>query len=119
MQANECIIIHFASHVVKMEKNQENKFSGDSDDEMFEIPRKKSVSLLKQLEWTEQMYCIQHYLEHGTYPHFYLGPKNREKRRDFRRMVKKSYTLDKTRKVLMKLVNMKKLDAKQWLHKHC
>ena len=80
---------------------------------MFEIPRKKSVSLLKQLEWTEQMYCIQHYLKHGTYPHFYLGTKNREKRRDFRRMVKKTYTLDMTREVLMKLVNMNKLDAKQ------
>ena len=64
-----------------MEKNQENKFLGDSDDKMFEIPRKKSVSLLKQLEWTEQMYCIQHYLEHGTYPHFYLGAKNRKKKR--------------------------------------
>ena len=101
-----------------MEKSQENELFCDSDNEIFQIPRKKLVSLLKQLEWAEQMYCIQCYLEHGTYPHFYVGAKNREKRRNFRRMVKKMYTLDKDRKVLMKLVNMKKLDAKQWLCKH-
>ena len=50
-------------------------------------------------------------------PHFYFGAKNREKRRDFRRMVKKTYSIDTDRKVLMKLVNMKKLGSKQWLCK--
>ena len=60
------------------------------------------------------MYCIQRYLENGNYPHFYVGAKNRDKRRYLRRMLKKTYMLDKERKVLIKLVNMKKLDAKQW-----
>ena len=69
------------------------------------------------LSWDEQMYCVQRYLEGGYYPHFYLGAKNREKRRDFRWMVKKTYSIDTDRKVLMKLVNMKKLGSKQWLHK--
>ena len=56
--------------------------------------------------------------ESGSYPHFYLGSKNGGKRQDFRHMVRKTYTFDKERKVLMKLVNMKKLDMKQWLCKH-
>ena len=74
-----------------MEKSHENNVLDDSDDKIFDIPRKKSVSLLKQLELTEQMYCIQRYLESETYPHFYrLEAKPREKRRDFRQMVKKN-----------------------------
>ena len=40
-----------------------------------------------------------------------------EKRRDFRQMVKKTYSMDMNRTVLMKLVNMKKLGSKQWLCK--
>ena len=109
---------HVSSSIAfKMEKNQENPSLDISDDEMFDTPKKKETSLVKQLSWNEQMYCIQRYLEGGHYPHFYLGAKNREKRRDFRQMVKKSYSMDTKRKVLMKLVNMKKLDSKQWLHK--
>ena len=61
-------------------KTEENLCFNNSDDEIFDIPKKKSPSLLKQLDWTEQMYCIQRYLESGSYPHFYLGSKNREKR---------------------------------------
>ena len=109
---------HMSSSIaLKMDKNQENPSLDISCDEIFDIPKKKETSLLKQLSWDEQMYCIQRYLEGGHYPHFYLGAKNREKTRDFRQMVKKTYSIDTDRKVLMKLVNMKKLGSKQWLHK--
>ena len=67
-----------------MDKNQENPSLDISDDEIFDIPKKKKTSLLKQLSWNEQMYCNQRYLEGGHYPYFYLGAKTREKRRDFR-----------------------------------
>ena len=72
------------SIALKMDKNQENPSLDVSCDEIFDIPKKKETSLLKQLSWDEQMYCIQRYLEGGHYPHFYLGAKKREKRRDFR-----------------------------------
>ena len=62
-----------------MDKNEENLCFNNSDDEIFDIPKKKSPSLLKQLDWTEQMYCIQRYLESGSYPHFYLGSKTGKK----------------------------------------
>ena len=76
---------HVSSPIaLKMDKNQENPSLDISCDEIFDIPKKKETSLLKQLSWDEQMYCIQRYLEGGHYPHFYLGAKNREKRRDFR-----------------------------------
>ena len=106
-----------SSIALKMDKNQENPSLDISDDEFFDIPKKKKTSLLKQLIWNEQMYCIQRYLEGGQYPHFYLGAKNREKRRDFRQMVKKNYSIDTNRKVLIKLVNMKELGSKQCLCK--
>ena len=109
---------HMSSPIaLKMDKNQENPSLDISCDEIFDIPKKKEASLLKQLSWDEQMYCIQRYLEGGHYPHFYLSAKNREKRRDFRQMVKKTYSIDTDRKVLMKLVSMKKLGSKQWLCK--
>ena len=61
-----------------MDKNQENPSLDISDDEIFDIPKKKETPLLKQLSWDEQ---IQRYLEGGHYPHFYLGAKNRKKKR--------------------------------------
>ena len=109
---------HMSSSVaLKMDKNQENPSLDISEDEIFDIPKKKETLLLKHLSWNEQMYCIQRYLEGGHCPHFYLGAKNREKRRYFRQMVKKTYSMDTNRKVLMKLVNMKELGSKQWLCK--
>ena len=85
-------------NLLKIDKNEENLCFNNSDDEIFDIPKKKSPSLLKQLDWTEQMYCIQRYLESGSYPHFYLGSNNREKRWEFRHMARKTYTFDQRKK---------------------
>ena len=68
------------SSALKMDKNQENPSLDVSCEEILDTPRKKETSLLKQLSWDEQVYCIQRYLEGGHYPHFYLGAKNRKKR---------------------------------------
>ena len=71
---------HVSSSIAfKMDKNQGNPSLDISDDEMFDIPKMKETSLLKQLSWNEQMYCIQRYLEGGHYPHFYLGAKTEKK----------------------------------------
>ena len=71
---------HVSSPIaLKIDKNQENPSLDISCDEIFDIPKKKETSLLKQLSWDEQMYCIQRYLEGGHYPHFYLGAKTEKK----------------------------------------
>ena len=43
---------HMSSSIaLKMDKNQENPSLDISDDEIFDIPKKKETSLLKQLSW--------------------------------------------------------------------
>ena len=72
------------SIALKMDKNQENPSLDVSCDEIFDIPKKKETSLLKQLSWDEQMYCIQRYLEGGTILIFIWVLKTEKKGRDFR-----------------------------------
>ena len=88
-----------------MEDCENNDFT--NDDEIFK-PRKKRVSKLKSLPWPKQMYSIQRYLETGMYPYFMVGSAFRSTRRDFRRMVKDHYIVDKEYPVLRKLVNLRK-----------
>ena len=81
----------------------------EDEDEIFQKPKKKT-SDFRAMDWAHQMYSIQRYLEFGVYPHFIVGSDKKEKKRDFRWMVKKCYMFDKETGRLMKLIKQKKLN---------
>lgn len=89
----------------------------EDEDKIFKKPKKKK-SEFKCLEWAEQVYSIQQYLEFGVYPMMLPGSHHKEMEKEFWRMVKKNYVFEKETRRLMKLVKQKKLNQTgSWLSK--
>ena len=89
----------------------------EDEDEIFQKPIKKK-SEFKCLEWSQQMYSIQLYLEFGVYPFIMLRSGHKEMKRDFQRMVKKNFVFEKETRRFMKLIKQKKINrTRSWLSK--